>query len=44
MVDSQSMLVWHMDYLDRVDEKTLRDSFEKFVERIDFKVCGVTIW
>ncbi len=42
MVDSKSMLVWHMDYLDRVDEKTLRDSFEKFVERIDFKVCGVT--
>ena len=42
MVDSESMLIWHMDYVDRVDEETLCESFEKFVERIDFKVCGVT--
>ncbi len=42
MVDSENMLVWHMDYVDRVDEETLCESFENFVERIDFKVCGVT--
>ena len=42
MVDSKSMLVWHMDYVDRVDEETLCESFEKFIERIDFKVYGVT--
>lgn len=42
MVDSRSLLVWHMDYVDHVDEETLCESFEKFVERIDFKVLGVT--
>jgi hypothetical protein len=42
MVDSESMLVWHMDYVDRVDEETLFESFEKFAGKIDFKVCGVT--
>ncbi len=42
MVDSENMLVWHMDYVDRVDEETLYESFEKFVDRIDFKVLGVT--
>ncbi len=42
MVDSENMLVWHMDYTDRVDEETLCESFEKFIGRIDFQVCGVT--
>ena len=42
MVDSENMLVWHMDYIDRVDEETLCESFEKFVGRIDFQVLGVT--
>ena len=42
MVDSETLLVWHMDYVDHVDEQTLHDSFEKFVERIDFKILGVT--
>ena len=42
MVDSKNMLVWHLDYVDHVDEKTLCESFEKFSERIDFKVLGVT--
>jgi hypothetical protein len=42
MVDPESLLVWHLDYLDHVDEQTLVESFEKFVERIDFKVLGVT--
>jgi len=42
MVDSENMLVWHMDYVDHVDEETLCESFEKFVEKIDFKVLGVT--
>ena len=42
MVDSESLLVWHMDYVDRVDEETLCISFEKFMELIDFKILGVT--
>ena len=42
MVDSESLLVWHMDYVDRVDEETLCSSFEKFMEQIDFKILGVT--
>jgi len=42
MVDPANMLVWHSDYVDRVDEDTLVSSFEKFVEKIEFKVLGVT--
>ena len=42
MVDPINQLVWHLDYVDHVDEETLYGSFEKFVERIDFKILGVT--
>ena len=42
MVDPENQLVWHLDYVDHVDEETLYGSFEKFVERIDFKILGVT--
>lgn len=42
MVDPENLLVWHLDYVDSVDAETLTDSFESFVERIDFKVLGVT--
>jgi len=42
MVDPESMLIWHMDYVDHVDEETLCESFEKFIERISFTVLGVT--
>ena len=42
MADSESLLIWHMDYVDRVDEDSLCDSFEKFAERIGFKALGVT--
>lgn len=42
MVDSKTLLVWHLDYVDRVDEATLCESFEKFVQRINFNVIGVT--
>ena len=42
MVDPEFQLVWHLDYVDHVDEATLYDSFEKFVERIDFKILGIT--
>ena len=42
IIDSESLLVWHMDYVDHVDEQTLCDSFENFVEKIDFKILGVT--
>ncbi len=42
MTDPENLLVWHMDYVDRADEGTLCDSFEKFAKRINFRVCGVT--
>ncbi len=42
MVDSATMLVWHLDYVDHVDADTLCGSFSKFVEHIDFNVLGVT--
>ena len=42
MVDPENLLVWHLDYVDHVDLETLTESFEKFVERIDFKVIGVS--
>ncbi len=42
MVDPQNLLVWHADYVDHVDEKTLSGSFEKFLERTCFSILGVT--
>ncbi|MCP4100721.1 MAG: hypothetical protein GY750_04750 [Lentisphaerae bacterium] len=42
MVDSENLPVWHSDYADHVNAETLTDSFEKFIERIDFKIIGVT--
>jgi hypothetical protein len=42
MVDPQNLLVWHADYVDHVDERTLCDSFQKFLERACFKIIGVT--
>jgi len=42
MVDPENLLVWHLDYVDHVDEETLTESFEKFIESIDFKIIGVT--
>ncbi len=42
MVDPATLLVWHLDYVDHVDEDTLYGSFEDFVRRITFKVLGVT--
>jgi hypothetical protein len=42
MVDPANVLVWHSDCVDSVDEDTLVSSFEKFVEKIEFKVPGVT--
>jgi hypothetical protein len=41
LVEPESMLVWHADYLDHVDEKSLIESFEKFLEEVSFKVIGV---
>ena len=41
MVELGSMLVWHADYVDHVDEKGLIRSFEKFLKEITFKVIGV---
>lgn len=42
MADPENLLVWHLDYVDFVDAETLTESFESFVEKIDFKVIGVT--
>jgi hypothetical protein len=42
MVEPESMLVWHADYLDHVDEKSLIESFGKFLEYINFKVIGIS--
>ena len=42
MSDPETQLVWHMDYVDHVDEKTLCGSFEDFLQRINFSVKGVT--
>lgn len=41
MADPKYLLVWHCDYVDHVDESTLTGSFEKFVQKIDFKILGV---
>jgi hypothetical protein len=42
LVDPKNLLVWHCDYLDGVDEDSLVCSFEKFVQKIEFKIHGVT--
>ena len=42
MVDPKNLLVWHSDYVDHVDEEQLSGSFENFLQKIDFKILGVT--
>ena len=42
MVEPETLLVWHADYIDHVDEETLYESFEACVRQISFKVLGVT--
>jgi hypothetical protein len=42
MVEPKTLLVWHADYVDHVDEKTLCSSFEEFLQRVSFKVIGIT--
>jgi hypothetical protein len=42
MVDPKTLVVWHADYVDHVDEESLCASFEKFLERVTFKILGVT--
>ncbi|MCP4913515.1 MAG: hypothetical protein GY909_10380 [Oligoflexia bacterium] len=42
MVDPESHLVWHADYVDHVDEETLTQSFEKFLQKVEFKILGIT--
>lgn len=42
MVDPKNLLVWHSDYVDHVDEEGLCGSFEDFLQKIDFKILGVT--
>jgi len=42
MVDPKTLLVWHADYVDHVDEKSLCSSFEEFLQRVSFKIIGIT--
>jgi hypothetical protein len=42
LVEPDTLLVWHADYVDHVDEETLSESFEAFVRQISFHVLGVT--
>jgi len=42
MVDPENLLVWHSDYVDHVDEEELCGSFTKFIQKISFKILGVT--
>jgi hypothetical protein len=42
MVDPKTLLVWHADYVDHVDEENLCTSFGKFLQRVSFKIIGVT--
>lgn len=42
LVEPKTLLVWHLDYVDAVDEERLCESFEHFVEHISFDVLGVT--
>ena len=42
MVEPTTLLVWHLDYVDHVDEETLYASFDHFVQHIRFQVLGVT--
>ncbi|MCP3966232.1 MAG: hypothetical protein GY718_07740 [Lentisphaerae bacterium] len=42
MVEPQTMVVWHIDYTDHVDEESLTSSFKEFFEKIDFKVLGIS--
>jgi hypothetical protein len=42
MVEPKTLLVWHADYLDHVDEEDLCSSFKRFLQRVTFKVLGIT--
>ena len=42
MLDPETLLVWHADYVDHVDAETLARSFEDFVQHLSFTVLGVT--
>ncbi len=42
MMEPNNLLVWHLDYVDHVDEETLCTSFEEFVKYLDVRVLGVT--
>ncbi len=42
MADPKTQLIWHIDYVDHVDEKHLYASFEDFLKCINFSVKGIT--
>jgi len=42
IVDSETQAVWHLDYIDHVNEETLTQSFKNFKGKISFNMKGVT--
>jgi len=42
IVDPNTQAVWHLDYIDHVNEETLIQSFKNFKGKISFKMKGVT--
>ncbi|KPA15893.1 hypothetical protein MHK_003900 [Candidatus Magnetomorum sp. HK-1] len=42
IVDSETQTVWHLDYIDHVNEDTLLQSFSRLKGIISFKIKGVT--
>jgi len=42
IVDSETQAVWHIDYIDHVNEETLFQSFSSLKGKISFKIKGVT--
>lgn len=42
IVDSETQAVWHLDYVDHVNEETLFQSFSSLKGKISFKIKGVT--
>ena len=42
IVDSETQAVWHLDYIDHVNEETLVQSFQKLKGKISFRIKGAT--
>jgi hypothetical protein len=42
MVDPSTLLVWHLDYVDHIDEATFASSFTAFLQHSNVAVLGIT--